>query len=70
MTGLEAALEADAPYPPKGKKFNLVGWVGHGSTGPGLIVSQAGGAANFAQFAFGLARSAGVVSPRFVVLIG
>ena len=44
---------------PPGKKFNVVGSAGHGSTGPGLMVSQTGGAASFAQFAFALPSSPG-----------
>src|SRR5271165_4199489 len=34
------------------------------------MVSQTGGAASFAQFVLGFARSASVVPPRLVVLIG
>src|SRR5580698_11047245 len=55
---------------PHGKKFNVCGLAGQGSTGPGLMVSQTGGAASFAQFVLGLARSARVVPPRFAVLMG
>ena len=55
---------------PGGKKFNVTGLAGHGSTGPGLMVSQTGGAASSAQLAFALSMSAGVVLPRLVVLLG
>jgi hypothetical protein len=55
---------------PHGKKFNVEDWPGRDQPDPGLMVSQTGGAASFAQFAFGLARSASVVPPGFAVLIG
>src|ERR1700733_9569641 len=55
---------------PHGKKFSVVGLAGHGSTGPGLMVSQTGGAASLAQFVFALPRSAGKVPPGFAVLRG
>src|SRR6516165_4604225 len=55
---------------PHGKKFKVRGSVGQGSTGPGLIVNQTGGAASFMQFVFGFARSLSVVPPRLPDLIG
>jgi len=44
--------------------------VGRGSTGPGLMVSQTGGDASFAQPVLGFLRSARVIPPRLLVLIG
>src|SRR5271169_2872846 len=55
---------------PQGRKSNVCAFFGQGSTGPGLMVSQTGGAANFAQFAGALARSLRVVPPRPAVWIG
>src|ERR1700759_1138244 len=55
---------------PQGKKLRVRGSAGQGSTGPGLMVSHTGGAASLAQFAFGFARRATVVPPRFAVLMG
>src|SRR5580698_7691218 len=55
---------------PQGKKFKVLGSTGQASTLPGLMVSQVGGAASFAQFDLGFFRSATVVPPMCAALIG